>query len=145
MCEPLEIKSAHRSVDIGHLFKVRFYRLGQWRWFRVDADSLPTPLLELAVHGRNDGAMHPSFEPVIEQRAAIDCQKPSLGIIQQLLELQVGNLVSMLMRKTDEEIGNDTSACFCHIVQSTRLFSVYTGALSAQIPRFCGGPLLKPI
>ena len=55
--------------------------------------------------------MYPRFDTFVEENLAIERQVPSLRIVDKFLQFQIGDSVTVLMRKRDDVAGYSFGSC----------------------------------
>ena len=67
MSQPLQFKGAHDTVDSHDFVQVISNGPFEGRLGNINANRLPPPRLELAVDGRNNGAMYPRLDSFLNK------------------------------------------------------------------------------
>ena len=93
MSQPFQRQRVKIPVDPNYLFQVRPNLLGcprQRKWLRNGLPPIP-PII--AKYGRNYWAVNPCLDTLPEKRSIIENEVPRLGIVEDLLQLQIGYLL----------------------------------------------------
>ncbi len=80
----------------------------------ICVDGCPTQMFEAMELSWNNRPMNPRFKLLIEQRLSVEREVPSLRVIKQLLELQIGDVDLSFSGKKDQRICYLICGKLCH-------------------------------